>query len=479
VTLMGPRPSHTFLRPGVYTATVSVTDPANITGTDSVNVTITDGRVPTIVAVTPPSVDEDTDVVLDASGSTDNDPNFGVTGSFEWSYSSYYGPVAWRGANVTVRFPDPGTFTLKLSARDAAGNAAYRNFSIVVRDTTPPLANTGMDGATVLPGQEVVLLGTGSEDNDRRFPNAGTFVWTVSGPDGSTNYTGIRQALTFAYPGNFLVSLMVWDPSGNPAPAPSTMYIHVLDTVAPVPDGGGPRPVAVGDVVNFDGSGTTDNDPTILETGTFIWEFQDGAQRLRLEGLKQTYVFLAAGIYTVRLTVADAGDNRAAALFKVTVVDDLPPQIIAEPLPTQVESGTNVSVNASATTDNVGVLSIGWRVKGPFGYDHFVSGPEGSLQLTLPGDYNFTVTARDVAGNAATASFIVRAVPRASGGGNPGGEPNGSSPGTPGAGNGSGTGPVNPTTDDPSPFMALLPAATALLAAAAVVVSLYLWRRHR
>jgi hypothetical protein len=336
-----------------------------------------------------------------------------------------------------------------------------------------------MDGAAVLPGQEVLLLGIASEDNDQRFPNQGVFVWTITGPEGSTNYTGIRQVVTFAYPGDFQVALMVWDPSGNPSPAPSTMIIHVIDTVAPVPDGGGGRTVGVGDLVNFDASGTTDNDPTILETGAFVWEFQDGAQRFRLEGLTQTHVFLLAGIYTVRLTVADAGDNRAAELFKVTVVDDVAPQIRAQPIPSQVESGTNVVMNASATTDNVGVASIGWRVKGPFGYDQFVTGAEGSLQLAMLGEYNLTVTAQDAAGNTDTASFLVRVVPRPSGGNSTGGSPNGTDPGSPGTGTGNGSGPVTPGTGNPAPSLGVLPAAASLLSAAAIVGWVHLWRRRR
>jgi PKD repeat protein len=286
---------------------------------------------------------------------------------------------------------------------------------------------------------------------------------------------GFTVIHAFEEPGTFQVDLDAWDAAGNHAAAVDSAVITVEDIVSPIPYGGGDRTVGVLDPFTLDASGTTDNDPTILETGTFVWEFQDGAVRVSLPGPMANYTFARAGSYTVRLTVRDAGGNAAAVTFKVTAADIDPPTIVANVPPAEVLAGDSLQLNASGTHDNVGVASVNWRVQGPFSFDTQIYTSQGTVLLKLIGNYTVTVTAKDAVGNAASLSWGVRVVQRPAGGpvpiNNTTQDPVNETPGpnpdpTPG--------PVTPGPQAPA-F-----GTPALIAAmAAVAIALLGWRRRR
>ncbi len=461
--LTGPRATYAFLRPGVFRVTADVRDPQGASAQDEVNVTVTDATAPDLRATVPAAVDEDRPVALDAEATTDNDPEFAATGRFAWSYESYGGPVSWTGARVVVQFDDPGVFSLTLEAMDAAGNRATQTFSLTVRDLTPPVPNAGPD-LSALPGQEVVLSAAASWDNDPSFARGGRFVWVVNYLEGALNYTAAHQIVTFPHPGVFRVLLDAWDPSGNHAGGPDVLYVRVEDDVKPVPAPGGDRTVEVGARVSFDGSASTDDDPTLVNAGTFLWEFQDGADRKALRGPSAQYSFGTVGVYWVRLTVTDPSGNSASAVFKVTVVDLEAPVLVIAELPASLSAGGTLFLNGSGSTDNAGAPSISWRVVGPSDFLSQLSQASGEVVLTLPGLYTVTVTARDASGNTASRAFNVTVTPA---GTTPG--PSGGPGTTPGPGGGNATGGNSGTGG--APGEAGLGAAGAQLAAVAVAAA--------
>jgi len=414
VVLQGPSPTHLFDSPGTYTVDVVVLDPQNATAADEVEVRVLDALAPEVRAEVPAAVDEDVPVWLEAGNSTDNDPNFNVTGTFEWTLDGRTGPVVWRGARVLAIFEDPGTFTLTLTVRDEVGNAAARTFVVEVRDTTAPTPDAGPD-RTVLPGEELVLSGAASTDNDPRLVSLGTFAWRVERWGGADNYTGAKKVIAFSTPGLFRVELDVWDPSGNRAVLPDVMFVRVLDEERPVAEAGGDREVAVGEAFVLDGQRSTDNDPSLMETGLFRWEFQDGSQRKALDGLKVEYVMARPGTYGVRLTVTDQSGNSGAVVFSLKAVDGTPPVLAYAAPQAELEAGGTLVLNASGTSDNVGLASVVWRVEGPSSFEAFVYGLTGVVVVPFEGLYRVTVTASDLAGNVATAAFNVTVAPRAAG----------------------------------------------------------------
>ncbi len=472
--LAGPHPSYLFDHPGSYSIAVSVADPQGAAAQDRVNVTVRDALAPVLHAAVPSAVDEDQPALLDATATTDNDPTFDTSGSFDWSYEARSGRVNWSGARVVVQFADPGTFVVTLRAQDKTGNAATLNFTVLVRDVTPPLPDAGPD-RSVLPGQELVFDASASTDNDPSFQALGTFKWSVQMKGGVVNYSGPQAPVTFSDPGIYRVLLDAWDPSGNHASAPDTMYVRVIDDQKPIPVSGGDRSVRVGEPLGLDGTLSRDNDPTLAATGAFLWEFQDGAERKGLRGVLAQYTFVRTGVYNVRLTVTDQSGNSAAAVFEVTVFDDQAPVISVEPLPTQVTAGSTLSLNASASSDNVGIATYLWKVRGPFGFDLQVMGVTGEVVLTSVGEYVVNLTAKDASGNAIWREFTVTVVPPST---------------APGPGPGPGPGPVGNPGPSPGPGTWSGDAASAArtfqlgaaalgAAAAAALVAILLWRRRK
>ena len=110
-------PAHTYLTPGTYTATVTVTDAGNKTGTAQVVVTVTDppGNVaPTVkAAAAPKSGNAPLDVLLTASGS---DPD-GDTLTYAWEFGDGATADGRRARHV---YESAGTYTAKVTARDRA-----------------------------------------------------------------------------------------------------------------------------------------------------------------------------------------------------------------------------------------------------------------------------------------------------------------------------------------------------------------------
>ncbi|MFD1600244.1 PKD domain-containing protein [Halobellus rarus] len=196
----GATASHTYAGPGTYIATLTVTDESGNTATDTRTVTVEDTTHPTIVTGADKTVDEDTSVSFDASGSSDN---VGID-SYEWDFDD--GGAA-SGATPSYTYTDPGTYNATVTVSDAASNENASTVMVTVNDTTPPTAAAGPN-QTVDVGATVSFDGTASSDND----GITTYEWEFGD---STNTTGATPTHTYADAGSYTVNLTVADPTGN------------------------------------------------------------------------------------------------------------------------------------------------------------------------------------------------------------------------------------------------------------------------
>ena len=90
-----------------------------------------------------------------------------------------------------------------------------------------------------------------------------------------------------------------------------------LDTVPPVAVAGQNQTVLAGTSVSFNGANSTDNNAVAV----FLWDFGDGTNGT---GVAASHTYLAAGYYTVRLTVEDVAGNSATSNATVIIEVEIP-----------------------------------------------------------------------------------------------------------------------------------------------------------
>ena len=158
-------------------------------------------------------------------------------------------------------------------------------------------------------------------------------------------------------------------------------------------DAGIDRTVDEGTTVNFDGSAS--NDGTIIVN--YSWSFIYDGGPVSLYGVSPSFQFNIPGNYAITLTVKDAEDDYDNDTMTVNVVDITDPVADAGSDQTVVE-GTIVTLDGSASNDNVGIDNYTWT----FNYDGILVTRYGvmtTFQFDIPGNYAVTLKVIDAAGN--------------------------------------------------------------------------------
>ena len=219
VSLDRSDPSFRFDIVGEYDLNLTVWDRAGNTDSDTVAVKVRDITRPLANAGADIPIDQHRTATLDGTSSSDNVGIVNWTWYFEYDgYSmSLFGPIAG------YRFDIPGTYSVRLVVRDAELNEANDDCTVVVRDTTLPMAITGAN-LTARLGERMLL------DGHRSFDDVGIVNWTWTFEVGGKPVVLVGEVTYFVFRnvGNYTVSLTVWDAAGNANS--STMWVRVLPT---------------------------------------------------------------------------------------------------------------------------------------------------------------------------------------------------------------------------------------------------------
>ena len=173
------------------------------------------------------------------------------------------------------------------------------------------------------------------------------------------------------------------------------VYGTVLDVVAPVSRPGAGSTGDQGAAIVFNASASTDN----LGIASYAWDFGDGSGATGSTG---SHTYANAGMYTAALTVWDYSGNSAMSTMTVTVRGTKAPVPLGGG-DRSVDETQSLFFDASASTDNVGVVSYAWD----FGDGSSASTATANHVYAHPGVYQATLTVTDAAGNSATSSFQV------------------------------------------------------------------------
>ncbi len=431
---VSPTPSFTADVAGAYTATLVVNDGQLDSAPNSTVITATQ-----VVVNTPPVADAGADqtvtvndtVQLDGSGSADAD---GDALGYLWTLQKPVGSAtALSNPNAVspVFVPDvAGAYTATLVVNDGQINSAPDAVLIdaaPLPGNTPPVADAGPD-RTVDVADFVQLDGTGSFDADG---DPITFLWSLSRPAGSnatlSDVTVAMPSFTADVEGVYAATLVVND--GEAASAPDLVQVIAglgQSNDPPTANAGVDQTVDTGDLVQLDGSGSSDpeNDPL-----TYAWSLVvpagSNASLSDASVVDPTFTPDVDGNYTVVLVVNDGTQDSPADSIAVTAATDDPPVADAGADLT-VMAGDPVSLDGSGSFDPEGApLTYAWTLARPVGSNAVLAGADTatpSFTTDVAGNYTATLVVNDGGQDSAPATVVIAATantpPVANAGGN-------------------------------------------------------------
>lgn len=244
-------------------------------------------------------------VALDGSGSSDPD---GDALTYAWTLVARPSGsnAALDGGNTatpTLVVDVPGTYTLELVVSDGSASSAPDTVRVLTANTAP-VANAGSDRTAAI-GETVELDGSGSTDVDG---DELTYAWTLVAPPGSaatlSSPSAVRPTFTIDVPGAYVATLVVND--GTVDSSPDSVTIETRNS-APRADAGADRTVAVGALVELDGSASSDPDGDLLSYTWTLTTRPDGSSASLSNANTASPAFVAdlAGEYVVTLIVTD------------------------------------------------------------------------------------------------------------------------------------------------------------------------------
>ena len=210
-----------------------------------------------------------TSTLAGAVGSVSTSTKTGVTGSTSGSSTSTTGST---GA----------------SSNDPNGGSDYVKSCCDPGENDPPVADAG-GPYTGLVGVAVTFDGSGSYD-----PDGGIVSYQWNFGDGTTGSGEIVSHIYNSW-GVFTVTLTVTDDFGEADTDQTTATVYQ----PPIADAGGPYSGKIGELIEFDGSGSSDPDGSIV---SWLWNFGDGNTG---SGQTTTHSYNYGGTYTITLTVTD------------------------------------------------------------------------------------------------------------------------------------------------------------------------------
>jgi len=200
--------------PGVYVAQLIVNDGRENSAPDTVNISTTNST-PVADAGTDQAVLVNDTVILDGSGSSDAD---GDNLTFSWALTTVPDTSMAVLSDASAVSPDfvadpPGTYVAQLIVNDGSVNSAADTVTITASlpVNNAPVADAGVD-QTAVPGQTVMLDGSGSSDPDG---DGLTHYWDLqSKPAESSSLfssTVVNPSFTPDFYGSYTIRLVVND----------------------------------------------------------------------------------------------------------------------------------------------------------------------------------------------------------------------------------------------------------------------------
>jgi PKD repeat protein len=378
----GVNADYTYLNPGTYTVTLTVTD--NRSGTNTTTHEVTTNRpanaLPT-AAFTPTT--QGLDGSFDATASGDSD---GQIVSYSWDFGD---GSTGSGVSANHSYAASGTYGVELTVTDDRGGQARIAHDV----TVAPVPNRTPTAAYAFTAADLRATFDGSASSDPDG-TVDTYAWNFG--DGSISSVA-APAHTYSVAGTYNVTLTVTDNKG------ATDAVTHAVTVTAAPPSNAP-PVAAftagmtGLSGQFDGTGSSDPDGTI---SSYEWDFGDGATAT---GSTANHNYVSAGDYSVTLTVTDNQGAKAFIVHSVTATAPANAAPVAA-FTAQVKS-LKVSFDGSGSSDADGTIS---SYEWAYGDGSTGTGATADHTYATAGNYDAVLTVTDNSGATNTVTHRVTA----------------------------------------------------------------------
>ena len=355
--------AHTYATAGSFTISVTATDKdAGVSAADTSSAIV--GPAVTADAGGPYTIDEGSDLVLDATGTS-----AGPTATFAWDLDGDGAFDDATGANPTIGAA--GLATLGLADGPAGpidiGVQVTESTTVATDTTTVAVVNVAPTAAigtlpTVVAGTPATFSFSAADPADA--DEAAGFTYLIDWGDGTppqtvTGGTSVDVPHIYAADGTFTVSVSATDKDGGVSAA-VTASVTVFPAV--VADAGGPYTIAEGSGLVLDASGTVAG-----PTATYAWDLDDdGAFD---DAVGPTPTISAATLATLGLADGPAGpadiavqvtEGPAVDTDSTTIaVINVAPTATVENVPTVTE-GTPATFDFAATDPSAADTAAGF-----------------------------------------------------------------------------------------------------------------------
>ena len=329
-------------------------------------------------------------VTFNGSGSYDPD---GSIASYAWVFGD--GSSA-SGSVATHSYATHGVYPVTLVVTDFDNLTGSQTAS--VRVLALPTAAFAFGPPKPLEATSVSFDASNSTDPDGNITN---YEWNWGDGSNSTVSVSSIAQHAFATFGDYTVGLMVTDSDGLTNTTSAQVHVFAPPSALFTSSPTSPRATHA---VTLNGSASSDPDGTVAR---YEWDFGDGATG---NGPIVDHTFAVGGSYLVVLTVTDLDGFTARATDIVYVNPVYPPEASFAESASLVSPGTNVTFDASGSSDVDGTIATyGWN----FGDGRTDSGVATVHAYAVSGSYTVTLTVLDDDNltNSTSRTIVVNAPP--------------------------------------------------------------------
>jgi PKD repeat protein len=318
--------------------------------------------------------------------------------TYQWTLSAPAGSTAVLATPTAVAASFTadlaGAYTATLIVTDDEGIASPADSVTITAGAAQnraPTANAGEDQTAEL-GEVIQLDGGASSDLDG---DALTYRWTLTGPEGSTAQLSdaaiVNPTFTVDRAGQYIAALIVTDTAGLQS-EPDTAIVSTAGNLPPVADAGENRSAQPGELVELDGSGSSDPNDDELSYEWALSVPEGSAAVLSDEtSVNPTFTVDRAGEYAAALIVRDAQGLESETDTVVISTANVAPVANAG-ADRSAAPGDEVQLDGGASRDaNGDPLSYRWSLlSAPAGSEAELTSEEGEqvgLRVDLPGTY--------------------------------------------------------------------------------------------